>query len=238
MSETPTTSTGPWARVSPRNRLVALAVLAAVVVALVVAALVRADGGEPGAAASPTPSPTASPSASPSVSQSPVVAGATTEGAAPGGTATAAPDAAAPVTVPPAAAPASGTVSSAVGAPAEVAPRVTVTVDSLEAIQGDGDGPGEVDGPSVRFTVRVSNGSDAELSLVGAVVNAYFGDAQTPGIQLSGSGSSPLPSSVAARADATGTYVFLLPAGATTTRVEVYSVPGAAVLDSTAPTPS
>lgn len=237
MSETPTTPTGPWARLSPRNRLVALAVVAAVVVALVVWAVVRAGAGEPGAAASPSASPTASPSAS--ASQSPVVAGATTDGAEPGETATAAPDAAAPVTVPPdAAAPAAGTVSSAVGAPAEVAPRVTVTVDALEAIQGDGNGPGEIDGPSVRFTVRVSNGSDAGLSLVGAVVNAYFGDAQTPGIQLSGSGSSPLPSSVAAGADATGTYVFLLPADAATTRVEVYSVPGAAVLDSTAPTPS
>ncbi|WP_258724058.1 hypothetical protein [Cellulomonas sp. NS3] len=235
MSETPTPSTGPWARLSPRNRLVALAVLAAVVVALVVWVVVRAGAGEPGAA----PSPSGSPTASSTASQSPVVAGATTEGAEAGEAPTPAPETAAPVTVPPdAAAPGTGTVSSAVGAPAEVAPRVTVTVDALEAIQGDGDGPGEIDGPSVRFTVRVSNGSDAELSLVGAVVNAYFGDAQTPGIQLSGSGSSPLPSSVDAGADATGTYVFLLPAGATTTRVEVYSVPGAAVLDATAPTPS
>ncbi|MGW6131950.1 hypothetical protein ACWFNE_18160 [Cellulomonas sp. NPDC055163] len=236
MSETPTTPAGPWARLGPRNRLVAAALVAVVVVALVVWAVVRAGAGEPGAAASPTASPTASPSVSPSASQSPVVAGATTEGSEEA--ATAAPDAAAPVDAPPAAAPSPSTVSSAVGETAEVAPRVTVTVDALEAIQGDGDGPGEIDGPSVRFTVRVANGSDAGLSLVGAVVNAYFGEAQTPGIQLSGSGSSPLPSSVAARADVTGTYVFLLPAGATTTRVEVYSVPGAAVLDSTAPTPS
>lgn len=238
MSETPTTPTGPWARLSPRNRVVALAVLAAVVVALVVWGIVRAGAGEPGAAPAGTASPSGTPSASPTASQSPLVAGATTEGAEPGEAASASPDAAAPVTVPPDAAPASGTVSSAVGAPAEVAPSVTVTVDLLEAVQGDGSGPGQIDGPSVRFTVRVSNGSDAELSLVGAVVNAYFGAAQTPGVQLSGSGSSPLPTTVGAGADATGTYVFLLPPDATTTRVEVYSVPGAAVLDATAPTPS
>ncbi|MBB2923960.1 hypothetical protein [Cellulomonas cellasea] len=235
MSET-STPTGPWARLGPRARAAVLALAAAVVLALVAWGLARTGGGGPdGASGAASPTPTSSPSASPDPSQTPLVAGATTDGAEP----EAAPEEAAPVTVPPpAAAPASGTVAAAVGAAAEVAPQVTVTVDALERIQGDGEGPGQVDGPAVRFTVRVSNGSAGELSLVGAVVNAYFGAGQTPGVQLNGSGSAALPSTVAAGAEATGTYVFLLPADATTTRVEVYSVPGAAVLDATAATPS
>lgn len=130
------------------------------------------------------------------------------------------------------------TVPIGVDTPAAVAPGVVVTVTSPQAIAGDGIGPGEIDGPSIRFAVRVRNSTSAPVSLVSAVVNAYFGTSRTPGIQLSGSGAQSLPDSVPVGAEVEGVYVFLIPADRTPTQIEVYSVPGADVLLAESATPS
>ena len=72
-------------------------------------------------------------------------------------------------------------------------------------------GPGEVAGPAVRFTLRLRNDSAQEVPLNTTVVNLYYGKAKTPASPLSEPGGAPLPATVAAGGEASGTYVFVVP---------------------------
>ena len=86
-----------------------------------------------------------------------------------------------------------------------------VTLGSIESVQGEATLPGEVGGPSLRVTVNVHNGTDAELDLTGLVTNLYYGPDRAPAIQLTEPGAVAMPSSVPAGSDATGVYVFNVP---------------------------
>ncbi|WP_051973021.1 hypothetical protein [Cryobacterium sp. MLB-32] len=90
-------------------------------------------------------------------------------------------------------------------------PQVVVTLGSLEAVDGLAQGPGEVAGPALRFTVTVRNGTDASVSLASTVVNVYAGLDQTPSIDLAEPGGVPLPDEVKPGQSATGTFVFAVP---------------------------
>ena len=90
-------------------------------------------------------------------------------------------------------------------------PGVTSRVSLIEAVQGTAELPGEVGGPSLRVTVEVTNGTDAALDLTGAVVNLYYGADDAPALPLGQPGVQPFPSSAAAGAVASGTYVFNVP---------------------------
>jgi cytoskeletal protein RodZ len=98
-----------------------------------------------------------------------------------------------------------------IGDPADTDIGVTVTVTSLKAVEGEGQGAGEVSGPSIQFVVSVGNGTSADVSLAGVVINVYYGDDQTPAGELTGGASSPLPGAVGAGATVAGTYVFAIP---------------------------
>lgn len=89
---------------------------------------------------------------------------------------------------------------------------VTAHLTSVTAVQAQAAGPGEVAGPALKVAVRLTNDSDAAISLVGVVVT--IADANgTPGVQMSQSGSSPFRGSLAAHASADAVYVFTIPAG-------------------------
>lgn len=95
--------------------------------------------------------------------------------------------------------------------PADIVPGLTASIDSIEAVQGEASGPGEVAGPSIRFDVTVVNETSGSADLTSTVVTVYYGDADTPASELRKPGGSPLPARVAAGSSATGTYIFSVP---------------------------
>jgi hypothetical protein len=210
------TAGGRRLRVGRRGLLAALA--AGVLLVLVVGAVVLgrgngAPGGEPGAAAT-------SGSAASSAS------------AAPGGSAgsgTPAPGEAAPT----------GVVGSVDAPPpslpqvslqetAAVGDGVTVAVAAIESFQGQATGPGNVNGPALRVTLRITNGTGGDIALDGVAVNVAYGDSVTPASPLDDPSRAPFSGSVAPGKSAEGAYVFSVPSGAADPAVvEVGYRPGA-----------
>lgn len=90
-------------------------------------------------------------------------------------------------------------------------PGVVVSIDSLEAVEGEAQGPGEVGGPALRFTLTMRNDGDTPVSLASTVVNVYSGPDQAPAVDLRGPGGVPLPEEVAAGATVTGVFIFMVP---------------------------
>lgn len=87
-----------------------------------------------------------------------------------------------------------------------------VWVTKISDVSVEGTGPGEINGPGVAVTLKIKNGSTTSLDLNGTAVSAYFGD-------LPASLSSAAPTDLLAGVlkpgkSATGTYVFMKPAGA------------------------
>ena len=72
-------------------------------------------------------------------------------------------------------------------------------------------GPGEIGGPSVRFTIRITNTTGKTFNLTNTVVNAYYGTSSTPAVQLQQPGGKDFPTSVKTGASATGVFVFNIP---------------------------
>lgn len=87
-----------------------------------------------------------------------------------------------------------------------------VSVAKVEGIHGDAEGIGEIAGPAIRFEMTVRNTSDKTISLENAVVLVDYGKEDTPAIQLSESGATDFPAQVEAGKDASGTFVFQIPA--------------------------
>ena len=90
-------------------------------------------------------------------------------------------------------------------------PGVVVSLSSLEAVQGEAQGPGEVAGPALRFTLTIRNDGAAPVSLMSTVVTVYSGPDQLPAVDLRGPGGSPLPDEVAPGATVTGVFIFTVP---------------------------
>lgn len=184
---------------------------AAVVVLLLagggVALALRPSPTPPGASAgssSPAPSSSSTPAASPSTSAtspspttdaSPSPSASATSSAAPGDDGSARPSAP-PVPLDEPATPRAG---------------VDVRLASIEKVEGLATIPGEVGGPSLRITVEVRNDTAEAVSLTSAVTNLYMGPDRVPAIGLMSPGASPLPTSVAPGASATGVWVFNVP---------------------------
>ncbi|WP_162942776.1 hypothetical protein [Cryobacterium soli] len=90
-------------------------------------------------------------------------------------------------------------------------PGVVFGIDGLESVEGVAQGPGEVGGPALRFTLTVRNDTGATVSLLSTVVNLYAGTEQLPMIDLQQPGAVPLPGEVAAGGTVTGVFVFAVP---------------------------
>jgi hypothetical protein len=71
--------------------------------------------------------------------------------------------------------------------------------------------PHEISGPAAAIKIRISNGSTGTVDLDNAVVTAKDA-AGTPLVEMNSSPSAPLSGSIAVGKDATGVYVFGLPA--------------------------
>ncbi|MBG6214542.1 MAG: hypothetical protein LH475_09535 [Cryobacterium sp.] len=208
-------SSGPTMGGKPNNRqrvwwIVASAGLAVLIVVLVVAGVAASNGAAPNAAEtseSPTPSQrsTATPSAAPSPTPPPIPS-LTPSPTAPPAAAPAPTEGAVAEPAPPAAqAPVPLTDSAA------ALPGVVFSIGTLEAVDGVARGPGEVGGPSLRFSVTVRNDTRDTVSLTSTVVNLFFGAGQSPATELTASGGAPFPDSVAPGATQQGVFVFTVP---------------------------
>jgi len=199
-------STSPGAGVAPTNRrrIWWIGAAAALVVgALVIAGVAASNGASPiapGSSANPTPSPrsTATPTAMPSPTPSTT---ATPPAATPTPT-----DATVIEPAPPAAQEPVPLTDSAAAVPG-----VVFSVGTLDAVDGVARGPGEVGGPSLRFTVTVRNDTADTVSLTSTVVNLFFGAELNPATELTASGGAPFSESVAPGATQQGVFVFAVP---------------------------
>lgn len=175
-----------------------VAVLLVVIVAVVVVGFVAAGASATRTTSSPSVAVTPSASASPTASAS----------ATP--TATASPSR--PVKRAPSAAPSpQPTRSAAIASKAPITRTVTAEVTKTEAVEGKAEGPGEISGPAVRFTVAIKNSTARALDLSDTVVNAYYGSQGTPADALEKPGGRAFPAEVAAGRTATGVFVFRVP---------------------------
>jgi hypothetical protein len=97
------------------------------------------------------------------------------------------------------------------GATSSTQTGLNVKVGSLTSVNGVAHGVGEISGPAIKFTVTVKNPTSAAISLSSVVLNLYSGADKNPTVQLSHSGGTNLPASVAPGATVTGVYVFTVP---------------------------
>lgn len=95
--------------------------------------------------------------------------------------------------------------------PAEIKPELQAEVTGFEAVEGEATGPGEIAGPAVRFRMVIRNSSAQEVPLGTTVVNLYYGKDRTPASSLNEPGGAPLPAVVPPGAEASGTFLFVVP---------------------------
>lgn len=94
---------------------------------------------------------------------------------------------------------------------ADVGNGVTAEITSLEAIEGTGRGPGNVAGPALRATARITNGTHQPLSLDGVAVAMTHGADTLPASPLDDPSAAPFQGTVGAGDSAEGVYVFSVP---------------------------
>jgi len=179
-----------------RRRLVvaAIALLVAVLVAVVIALALRDD--EPVAATD-----------------------ADSAGSTAAASTTAAPPELAPAPVTPVPA---GPTEDATELPASTAPvgfdqqaavgdGIVADVVQIEAIDGTGVGPGNIAGPALRMTIRITNGTTGPVSLDGVAVDLAHGEEQLPASPIADPSSAPFAGSLGPSESREGVYVFTVP---------------------------
>ncbi len=75
---------------------------------------------------------------------------------------------------------------------AAVGDGVTGRLVSIEAVQGDGEGVGNIDGPSILVTVELTNGTDGPVSFDAVAAEAYTGEDLAPATLLDDPQGNPL----------------------------------------------
>ena len=169
--------------------------------ALAAAALVGVLGLA-GCTSDPEPEPTPSSSQSPTASADPEPD--VTETAVPGPDATEEP-------VDEGVAPEPGTLPTAppvaLDEVADFGTGVTTRVDSVDGVEAQAQGPGEVSGPGVAIDLTVTNDSAAPVDLALFLVNLTDADGN-PGIPMLGDPAEPVEGVLAPGGSVSGTYVF------------------------------
>jgi len=184
-------------RTGRRREIVGGAAAALIMLAVVVLGLVLRGSGEGGGAAaagttapaatsSPTPSPTPVPAPHPAAPEQPLPSGDPSE-------------------LPPSL-PAVAFDQEAAGADG-----VTARVVSLDAVRGTAEGPGNIAGPALRVTVRLTNGTTEPVDLGLVSVTMSTGADGTPASPLDEPSRAPFGGTLAAGGSAEGVYFFSVP---------------------------
>lgn len=84
---------------------------------------------------------------------------------------------------------------------------VSAVLEEVESIQTEARFPGEISGPGLAFTLRLTNDTPAAISADLVTVNLAYGDG-VPGIPISGPPAQPFTGDVEPGASAVATYVF------------------------------
>jgi hypothetical protein len=184
----------------PRRRLVLAAVatlLVAVLVAVVVALALRDDeaaaSADGGSGAAPSSSATLTPAAPPELAPAPV----TPEPAGPTEDASELPASLAPV---------------GFDQQAAVGDGIVADVVTMESIDGTAVGPGNIAGPALRVTIRITNGTTGPVSLDGVAVDLAHGEEQLPASPLDDPSVVLFSGSLQPSESREGVYVFTVPA--------------------------
>ena len=213
-----------------RRQWIAVGAAAVAVIAVVVIALVAGGGDDDATASDTTAASVTTLDAPPTTGTVPATTASTTTGDDIA-TTTDAPAATAATTVPgPTAPPTTGvppSPTSLVTVPegeievadpidtdevADFGTGVTAEIVGLEAVDGVAKLPGEISGPALRVTVRLTNGSDAALALARVQVDLNSGADRAPGLALTEPGAAPFVGELAPGDSADGVYVFGVPA--------------------------
>jgi hypothetical protein len=96
-------------------------------------------------------------------------------------------------------------------AEAAVGNGVVATLPSIEAIEGTAVGPGNVAGPALKVTVRITNGTAEPVALGGVSVNLSYGPDHAPASPLDDPSRQPFATVVQPGESADGVYVFTVP---------------------------
>lgn len=99
-----------------------------------------------------------------------------------------------------------------IGRSASVGDGVTGTVVALEAIDGTGHGRGDLAGPAVRATIRLTNGRKAPVSVDAVATAMTYGSDHRPAPPLDDPSSKPFRGLLQPGSSTTGVYVFTVPA--------------------------
>jgi hypothetical protein len=97
---------------------------------------------------------------------------------------------------------------------AEVGNGIVATIPGIEAVQSTARGPGNIAGPALRVTVRITNGAGEPVSLDGVAVNMAYGPTATPASPLDDPSQRPFRGVVDPGGAAEGVYVFQVPTDA------------------------
>lgn len=84
-------------------------------------------------------------------------------------------------------------------------------ITAMKAVEGEAVQAGEIAGPSVQFTLKLTNGTDSAIDLGLIAVNTYIGEERTPGVGLVKPGGAPFDGTLKAGDTAEGVYVYNIP---------------------------
>lgn len=177
--------TSESARGPRRKTWVWIVVIAVVVIAVIVYfAVTSAGNGKPGAGPSPS-------------------ASASSQGGGPTGQPTPDPSAT-PGTMPelPPVAP---------DEPSDNGEGLVAEITAMKSVEGEAVQAGEIAGPAVQFSLRLTNDTDEPIDLGFIAVNAYIGEAMTPAGGLVKPGGAPFEGTLKAGDSAEGVYVYNIP---------------------------
>lgn len=88
---------------------------------------------------------------------------------------------------------------------------VTLSIDSVASFDAVGQGVGQVNGPALRITITITNGTAEELNLDTVAVNLATGPDLTPASPVSDPSATPFTGTVASGGSAAGGYSFTVP---------------------------
>jgi hypothetical protein len=91
-----------------------------------------------------------------------------------------------------------------------IKPELAATVTGMAAVHGKAEGPGEISGPAVKFTISITNETGKPFNLANTVVNAYYGADASPAEQLTSEGTT-FPKSLKDGESASAQFVFTIP---------------------------
>jgi hypothetical protein len=91
-----------------------------------------------------------------------------------------------------------------------IKPELAATVTGMTAVQGEAQGPGEIAGPAVKFTIAIKNDTGKPFNLANTVVNAYSGADASPAEQLTSEGTA-FPKLLKDGESASAQFVFTIP---------------------------